>query len=104
MGKVHRHLLALGEAVEHAFQRELAADAALLVAAVGVARRLAKSLVDLNPARLDGMSGAQPLADVKAGSLIARGRLAIVGGKEGGRAMQETASGRPAGPRSLSTR
>src|SRR5258708_28317459 len=31
--QLHRHALALGEAVEHALQRDLAADAPLLVAA-----------------------------------------------------------------------
>src|SRR6202045_3288696 len=40
--QIDRHVLALGEAVEHAFQREFAADTALLVAAVGVAGSLAQ--------------------------------------------------------------
>src|SRR5216683_7282864 len=62
--EVHRHALALGEAVEHALERELAADAALLVAAVGHAGHLAAALVDLHPARFDGMRGAQAAADV----------------------------------------
>src|SRR5260370_23521173 len=33
--QIDRHALALGEAVEHALERELVADASLLVAAVG---------------------------------------------------------------------
>ena len=51
-------VLALGEAVEHAFEGEFAADAALLVAAVGVARLLAETLVNLHPAGFDGVRGA----------------------------------------------
>jgi hypothetical protein len=39
--QIDRHVLALGEAVEHVFQREFA-DTALLVAAVGVAGSLAQ--------------------------------------------------------------
>jgi len=35
--EIHCHVLALGEAVEHHFQGEFAADAALLEAAIGVA-------------------------------------------------------------------
>jgi hypothetical protein len=45
--EVHRHVLALGEAVEHPFERELAADAALLVTAVGVAGRLSAALISI---------------------------------------------------------
>src|SRR5215471_16522649 len=62
--QIDRDALSLREAVEHALERELAADAALLVAAVRHAGRLAAALVDLHPARLDGMRGAQGLADV----------------------------------------
>ena len=51
--EVHRHVLALGEALEHPFERELTADAALLVAAIGMAGCLADALVDLYPAAFD---------------------------------------------------
>src|SRR6266699_3510382 len=51
--QIDRHALALGEAVEHALERELVADAALLVATVGHAGHLAAALVDLYPARFD---------------------------------------------------
>src|ERR1700694_2986219 len=62
--QVHRHVLFLGEAVEHAFERELAPDAALLDAAVGMSWRLAEPLVDLHPASLDAVGGAQRSANV----------------------------------------
>ena len=47
--KVDGHALALREAVEHSFERVLAADAALFEAAVGLSRKLTEALVDLNP-------------------------------------------------------
>ena len=43
-------VLPLGVAVEHPLERVLAADAALLVAAVGLTRKLTEPLVDLDPA------------------------------------------------------
>jgi len=43
-------VLPLRVALEHAFEGELAADAAFFVAAVGVTRGLAEALVDLDPA------------------------------------------------------
>src|SRR5215467_12942152 len=57
--EVYRHVLPLREAVEHAFERELAADPRLFDAAVGMTGRLAQALIDLYPARFDGMRGAQ---------------------------------------------
>src|SRR3990170_7191819 len=77
--EVHRYVLALGEAVEHALERELAADAALLVAAVGHARHLAQALVDLYPARFDGMRGPQPRADVVRPDIGREPVVAVVG-------------------------
>src|SRR3954464_12811331 len=71
--------LPLGEAVEHAFEGELAADAALLVAAVRHAGRLAAALVDLHPAGFDGMSGAQRLADVVRPDISGEAVMAVVG-------------------------
>ena len=59
--QVDRHVLSLREAVEHPFQRELPADAALLVAAIGMARLLAQSLVHLHPAGLDRVRGRSAL-------------------------------------------
>src|SRR5208282_1637629 len=49
--EVHGHVLALRKAVQHAFERKLPADAALLKSAVGVAGKLTESLIDLHPAR-----------------------------------------------------
>ena len=62
--EVHRHALALREAVQHALERELAANAALLVAAVGHARHLAEALVDLHPARFDCVRRLEAGADI----------------------------------------
>src|SRR5579863_3477140 len=47
--QVHRNILSLREAVEHAFQRELTPNAALLEAAVRMARLLTETLVHLYP-------------------------------------------------------
>ena len=55
--QIHHLARVLGEAVEHAFERELAA--ALLVAAVGHTRRLAEALVGLH-AVAPRMSNASP--------------------------------------------
>src|SRR6202011_1778363 len=71
--------LALGEAVEHALERELAAEARLLVAAVGHARRLAAALVDLDPARFDGVRGTQALADIVRPDIGREAIVALVG-------------------------
>jgi len=56
--QIHRHVLALGEAVQHPLQRELPPDAALLVTAIRMAGLLAQPLVHLHPAGLDGVGGA----------------------------------------------
>src|SRR5215468_2721394 len=61
LGRLHieidRDVLSLRKAVQHAFERELSADAALLVSAVGMARRLAEALVDLHPPGFDRVRG-----------------------------------------------
>src|SRR5579875_808152 len=57
-------VLSLREAVEHSLQGELAADAALFVAAIGVAGRLPETLIDLHPAGLDGVRSPERPADV----------------------------------------
>src|SRR3984893_16228500 len=77
--EVHRHALALGEAVEHALERELAADAALLVAAVGHAGHLAAALVDLHPARFDGVRGPEAGADIVRPDIGGEAVMAVVG-------------------------
>ena len=60
--QIRGHAPGLREAVEHAFQRELAADAALLDAAIGLVKHLPRASIDLHLARLDAVSGAQRLA------------------------------------------
>ena len=64
MHQIDRDILPLRVALEHAFEGELAADAAFFVTAVGVTRALTETLVDLNPAGLDRVRGAQSPADV----------------------------------------
>src|SRR5215470_4116479 len=63
-GEVYGHALSLREAVEHAFQRLLAANARLLDAAIRLPWELAESLVHLHPAGLDCVCGAERAADV----------------------------------------
>src|SRR4051794_5833190 len=67
-----------GEAVEHAFERHLAPDPALLHAAVGLAKRLAASLVHLNPPRLDSVGGPQRLPDVARPDVGGKAIMAVV--------------------------
>src|SRR6266508_2143675 len=55
--QVDGHALDLREALQHPFERELPADAALLEAAVRLPRQLTGALVDLDPARLDRVRG-----------------------------------------------
>ena len=55
--QIDRDILPLRVALEHAFEGELAADAALLVAAVGVTGALAETLVDLDPAGFERNKG-----------------------------------------------
>src|SRR5688572_31180848 len=62
--EVDGDVLPLGVAVEHPLERILAADAALLVAAVGLSRKLTQSLVDLNPSGFDRVRGANRLAEI----------------------------------------
>src|SRR5690242_9192311 len=62
--QVDVHVLAFGEAVDHATERELAADAALLDPAIGLPERLAAALVHLHPARLDRVGGAKRPTDI----------------------------------------
>src|SRR5947209_7909916 len=77
--EIDRHVLALGEAVEHALERKFATDSALLVAAVGHAGELAEALVDLHPARFDGVRGAQTAADVVRPDIGRESVVAVVG-------------------------
>src|SRR6516165_3415030 len=64
MRQVDRDVLPLRVTLQHAFEREFAADAAFFVAAVGVTRALAQTLVDLNPTSLDCVSRTQCPADI----------------------------------------
>src|SRR5262249_29351431 len=64
MRQVDRDVLPLRVALEHAFERELAADAAFFVTAVGVTWALTEALVHLNPTSLDRVCRAQSPADV----------------------------------------
>src|SRR5262245_11472069 len=57
MRQVDRDLLSLRVAIEHPFERELAADAAFFVATIRVTRTLTETLVDLNPASLYRVRG-----------------------------------------------
>src|SRR5262245_16204178 len=64
MRQVDRDVLPLRVAVEHPFERELAADAAFFVATIGVTRTLAETLVDLDPAGLYRVRSAKCAANV----------------------------------------
>src|SRR5581483_1023742 len=77
--EVHRHVLLLGEAVQHALERELPPDAALLDAAIGMAGRLAQALVDLHPAGLDGVRRPQGAADVVGPYVRGKAIMRVVG-------------------------
>src|SRR6185312_2542992 len=77
--EVHCHVFALGVTVEHAFERELASDAALLVAAIGMARHLPEPLIDLHPAGLDRVRGAQAAADLMRPDIGGETVMAVIG-------------------------
>src|ERR1700759_3533887 len=77
--EIDRHVLALGEAVEHALERKFATDSALLVAAVRHAGKLAEALIDLHPPRLDGVRGPQAAADVMRPDIGRESVMAVVG-------------------------
>src|SRR5262245_33772035 len=64
MRQVDRDVLPLRVALEHAFEGELAADAAFFVTAVGMTWALTEALVHLNPASLDRVCRAQSPAKV----------------------------------------
>ena len=64
MRQVDRDVLPLRVALEHPFERELAADAAFFVATIGVTRTLAETLVDLDPSGLYRVRSAQCAANV----------------------------------------
>src|SRR5260370_16740772 len=64
MRQVDRDVLPLRVALEHAFEGELAADAAFFVTAVGATWALTEALVHLNPTSLDRVCRAQSPADV----------------------------------------
>src|SRR6516225_2646583 len=77
MRQVDRDVLPLRVTLQHAVERELAADAAFFVAAVGVTRALAQTLVDLNPTSLDRVSRTQrPAAQGAGRRMYADGRQA----------------------------
>src|SRR5262249_37633292 len=61
------------------FQRELSADAALFVAAVGVAGLLAEALVDLHPTGFDGMGCSQGAANLMRPDISRKTVVTIVG-------------------------
>src|SRR5205823_8909440 len=65
MRQVDRGVLPLRVALEHAFQRELAADAAFFVTAVGMTWALTEALVHLNPTSLDRVCRTQSPADCR---------------------------------------
>src|SRR6516164_2373952 len=60
MRQVDRDVLPLRVALEHAFEGELAADAAFFVTAVGMTWALTEALVHLNPTSLDRVPRAEP--------------------------------------------
>ena len=64
MRQVDRDVLPLRVALEHAFEGELAADAAFFITAVGMTWALTEALVHLNPTSLDRVCRAQSPADV----------------------------------------
>src|ERR1700736_3774475 len=74
----HGHALYLCEAVEHGFERELATDPALLVAAIGQARELAEPPIYLDPTGLDRVRRSQRLGDVMAPDVGAEPVVAVV--------------------------
>src|SRR5262245_916686 len=76
--KVDRHALRLREALQHALQRKLAPDSALLEATVGLAWELAHPLVDLHPAGLDCVCGAERLRHVAAPDVGSQAIVAVV--------------------------
>ena len=64
MRQVDRDVLPLRVALEHPFERELAADAAFFVATIGVTGTLAETLVYLDPSGLYRVRSAQCAANV----------------------------------------
>src|SRR5438067_10026499 len=64
MRQADRDVLPLRVALEHAFEGELAADAAFFVTAVRVTWALTEALVHLNPTSLDRVCRAQSPAEV----------------------------------------
>jgi hypothetical protein len=78
-GEIHRYVLCLGEAVEHSRQRKLAPQAIPLVAAIGMARKLVGSPLDLHPARFDIAGGAKHFTDVVRPQIGGEPVMAIAG-------------------------
>ena len=64
MRQVDRDVLPLRVALEHPFERELAADAAFFVATIGVTGTLAETLVDLDRPGLYRVRSARCAANV----------------------------------------
>src|SRR5262245_49155151 len=77
--KVDSHALALRVAVEHALERVLAADAALLVATVRLAWKLSQPLIDLHPTRLDRMRCTQSLGEIVRPHVCGEPVMAVIG-------------------------
>src|SRR5690606_28584576 len=81
--EIHRHVLLDGEAVEHAFERELAPDAALLDATIRVAGRLAEALVDLHPPGFERVRSPERTADVLCPNVAGEPVVRLVGHADG---------------------
>src|SRR3954465_12555558 len=62
--QIDRNVLYLRKAFQHRIERKLAAEPALLVAAIGVAGELTASLVDLHPPGFDVPRRTQGPADI----------------------------------------
>src|SRR5262249_60786748 len=78
MRQVDRDVLPLRVALKHAFEGELAADAAFFVIAVGMTWALTEALVHLNPTSLDRVCRAQSPADVMRPDVGGKPVMAVV--------------------------
>src|SRR5579884_536273 len=78
-GEVDHHRLALGEALQHPLQRELAPDPRLLEAAVRHPGQLTEPAVHLHPARFDAVGRAQRPAQVPAPDVGGEPVVGVIG-------------------------
>src|SRR5215831_2368666 len=76
--KVDRHALGLREALQHPLERKLAPDSTLFEATIGLAGELADPLVDLHPAGVDRVGGAQRLRHVAAPDIRSQAVVAVI--------------------------